>query len=135
MRLCSDWDAIKSATASAWAGVVATAGTLGQGTVWCGNNNANGQVGSIVLQSDGKILIGGAFSNLATGGGTNLIRVNANGTLDSTFRPNPDLQVNFVRMLSDGRMFVGGAFSAISGIGTRGSGLPACRRLYHYAHR
>jgi uncharacterized delta-60 repeat protein len=77
----------------------------------------SGPIYAATRQADGKILIGGAFTNLASGGGTNLIRVNANGTLDASFRPGPDLQVNFIRMLSDGRMYVGGAFSAISGVG------------------
>ena len=94
-----------------------TDGTVDTSIVPGDTVHLSGPIYAATRQSDGKILIGGAFSNLASGGGTNLIRVNANGTLDSTFRPNPDLQVNFVRMLSDGRMFVGGAFSAISGIG------------------
>ncbi len=83
----------------------------------------SGPIYAATRQPDGKILIGGAFTNLAAGGGSNLIRINADGTLDAAFRPVPDLQVNFIRLLSDGRMYVGGAFSAIAGVGRNGLAL------------
>ncbi len=80
----------------------------------------SGPIYAATRQSNGKILIGGAFTNLAAGGGSNLIRINADGTHDVAFRPSPDLQVNFMKLLPDGRMFVGGAFSAIAGVGRSG---------------
>jgi uncharacterized delta-60 repeat protein len=94
-----------------------TDGTLDSSIIPGDTVRLSGPIYAATRQPDGKILIGGAFTNLASGGGTNLIRINANGTLDASFRPGPDLQVNFVRLLSDGRMYVGGAFSAIGGVG------------------
>ncbi len=41
----------------------------------------------IALQADGKILLTGYFTNPAPGGFTNLARFNADGSLDTSFRP------------------------------------------------
>ena len=60
--------------------------------------NSNGEIKVIVVQPDGKILIGGDFSTLAPNGGpvvtrNNIARLNPDGTLDTAFdaarRPMP----------------------------------------------
>src|SRR5437588_9634076 len=55
--------------------------------------NANGTVYVLVVQPDGKILIGGAFTTLSPKGGEVLTRhhiprLNPDGTLDTAFDPN-----------------------------------------------
>lgn len=84
------------------------------------NPNAGGQVGSIVLQSDGKILIGGAFTSLQPIGSTTsktrtfVARLNADGTLDAAFHPNANGPVHTIALQSDGKVLIGGAFSAVT---------------------
>src|SRR5450755_1962561 len=57
--------------------------------------NANGGVFVIVVQPDGKILIGGEFTTLSPNGGAavtrnHIARLNPDGTLDTAFDPNAD---------------------------------------------
>lgn len=50
-----------------------------------GSGKADGDVGDIVLQPDGKILVGGTFSSF-NGGPGGLLRLNSDGTVDAGFR-------------------------------------------------
>src|SRR6185503_12297695 len=55
--------------------------------------HANGTVQVVVVQPDGKILIGGTFTSLAPNGGVSvtrnrIARLNPDGTLDTAFNPN-----------------------------------------------
>ena len=54
--------------------------------------NVNGPVFVVVVQPDGKILIGGEFTTLAPNGGmavtrNHIARLNPDGTLDTAFQP------------------------------------------------
>lgn len=89
----------------------------------------SGSVSALAMQADGKIIIGGRFSSvnkIARGG---LARLNANGTLDTTFlkgqsginakREGPDLNDKDVYTLAvqaDGKILVGGRFTSVNGI-------------------
>jgi uncharacterized delta-60 repeat protein len=57
------------------------------------SNAINGEVLAIALQPDGKILVGGAFSLVGTQASSRLARLNADGTVDSSFTMNPSLTV------------------------------------------
>jgi uncharacterized delta-60 repeat protein len=78
-----------------------------------------------VVQPDGKILIAGDFNVVGKYGRTNVARLNADGTIDLTFK-SVDLTDNqfgdsYVRKLAlqaDGKILVGGAF-AVDGLGNR----------------
>ena len=55
--------------------------------------NANGPVYVVVVQPDGKILIGGGFTTVSPNGGlpvtrNHIARLNPDGTLDTAFDPN-----------------------------------------------
>src|SRR5258706_400815 len=55
--------------------------------------NVNGTIRVVVVQPDGKILIGGEFSSVAPNGGApvtrnRIARLNRDGTLDAAFNPN-----------------------------------------------
>lgn len=65
---------------------------------------------SITLQSDGKVLIGGAFGNY-------LARLNANGSPDFTFNTGigANLNVNSLPLQPDGKVLIGGDFTAFNG--------------------
>jgi uncharacterized delta-60 repeat protein len=82
--------------------------------------NANGPVWVVVVQPDGKILVGGDFTSLSPNGGAavtrnRIARLNPNGTLDTAFDPNADKTVYAIAVQADGQVLVGGAFTSIGG--------------------
>ena len=85
--------------------------------------NANGTVHVVVLQPDGKILLGGDFTTLSPNGGApvtrnNIARLNPDGTLDTAFDPNASGQggeVAAIAVQADGKILVGGSFTTIGG--------------------
>src|SRR5207253_2483492 len=81
--------------------------------------NANGVVRVVVVQSDGKILIGGDFTTLSPNGGAavtrnHIARLNPDGTLDA-FNPNANNTVNSIAVQADGKILAGGGFTSIGG--------------------
>ena len=86
------------------------------------NPGANGFIATAVVQSDGKILLGGGFTTLGGGGtGTtprNYIgRLNPDGSLDATFNPGASTTVNVLAVQPDGQILVGGIFTTLGGGG------------------
>lgn len=82
---------------------------------------ANGGVLALALQSDGKILVGGAFTTLGGGGmGTvprnNIGRLNADGSIDGSFNPGTNGLVNALAVQTDGKILVGGQFGQMGGV-------------------
>ena len=81
------------------------------------------QVSSIAMQADGKILIGGEFSAVqGTGEASsttrnNLARLNSDGSLDMSFNPSANMQVNSIVVQDDGKIVIGGVFTTITGTG------------------
>lgn len=77
----------------------------------------NGAVNASVLQADGKLIIGGAFTSF---NGTNrnyIARLNADGTLDNMFNPGSgfDGHVHAIAIQPDGKIIVGGDFTTFNG--------------------
>jgi uncharacterized delta-60 repeat protein len=88
--------------------------------------NANGPVYVVVVQPDGKILIGGGFTSVLGVTRNRIARLNPDGTLDTTFDPNvtnanlegpppPQLVVISIALQADGKILVGGFFTSIGG--------------------
>lgn len=78
----------------------------------------NGEVRSIALQGDGKILLGGAFDQFNGTNRSGLARLNTDGTIDTAFNLGAsfaDNDVNVVLLQPDGRILVGGSFSTFNG--------------------
>ena len=78
--------------------------------------NANGAIRVIVVQPDGKILIGGDFTTLSPNGGSavtrhHIARLNPDGTLDTAFNPNANGFVSSIALQADGKILVGGDFN------------------------
>ena len=71
----------------------------------------------VVLQPDGRILIGGNFTVVNGVTRNRLVRLNADGTVDTTFNPGvgPNSTVYAIQVQPTGDILVGGAFSAFSG--------------------
>jgi uncharacterized delta-60 repeat protein len=87
------------------------------------NPGADNAVNAIAVQADGKILVGGGFTTLGGGGtGTttrNYIgRLNADGSLDTSFNPGANEWVNAIAVQADGKILVGGYFTTLGGGGT-----------------
>ena len=81
--------------------------------------NANGSVDVVVVQPDGKILIGGGFTTLSPNGGAaitrnHIARLNSGGTLDA-FNPNANNRVGSIVVQADGKILAGGLFTSIGG--------------------
>jgi uncharacterized delta-60 repeat protein len=75
---------------------------------------ANGRVWVVVPQADGKILLGGDFSNVGGASRSGVARLNADGSLDATFHPTVNGQVRALLPLADGSVVIGGSFSAVN---------------------
>ena len=80
-------------------------------------NVIGGTVLSVVVQDDGKILIGGGFSSVGGEARYGVARLNADGTLDTTFGdPNViDGSVLSVAVQGDGKILIGGGFDSVGG--------------------
>ena len=72
----------------------------------------NKYIFNIVMQTDGKILIGGEFSQYSGSTCNNMARLNANGTLDEAFNPGqgPSGSVYAIVQESNGKILIGGFF-------------------------
>jgi uncharacterized delta-60 repeat protein/uncharacterized repeat protein (TIGR01451 family) len=79
---------------------------------------ANDSIRAIALTSDEKVLIGGLFTNVNGVARSRIARLNADGSLDTTF--NPGLGANdFVSSIvvqRDNRILVGGQFTFCNGV-------------------
>jgi uncharacterized delta-60 repeat protein len=74
-----------------------------------------GQISVVAVQADGRILLGGSFNNPAGTTGNNLVRISADGVLDTSFSPSPNAAVAALAIQSDGKILVGGSFTDIRG--------------------
>lgn len=76
--------------------------------------NVSDVVRTLVLQSNGQILIGGQFLTVQGTGATTAqprqyaARLNADGTLDTVFNPNPNGVVYAIAVQPNGQIIIGG---------------------------
>ena len=74
---------------------------------------------SILVQPDGKILVGGNFTTLNGVSRNRTLRLNSNGTEDTAFYANMGTGFNTtireLALQSDGKILVGGTFSLLNG--------------------
>jgi uncharacterized delta-60 repeat protein len=90
--------------------------TVNQATADPGfNPEADGDVFSLAVQADGKILVGGDFSTLGGQTRNYLGRLNPDGTLDTAFNPGANGSVYSLAVQADGKILVGGDFSTLGG--------------------
>ncbi len=77
---------------------------------------ANGGIRAIVVQTDGKIIIGGQFTTINGVAQNRLSRLNTDGSIDATFNPGtgPNGTVSALALQADGKLVVGGFFTSIS---------------------
>lgn len=77
---------------------------------------AGGVPNAVVVQSDGKIIVGGGF-NFANGVEHScIVRLNADGSADTSFNAQADAEVSSLALQSDGKILLGGYFGKVNGI-------------------
>src|SRR4051812_12038845 len=76
---------------------------------------ANNYVFALAAQRDGRVLVGGAFTQIAGGPRTSLARLNADGSLDPSFAPTFNQRVVTIALQADGKILVGGLFLSVNG--------------------
>jgi uncharacterized delta-60 repeat protein len=83
------------------------------------NNAFNGTVRSISIQSDNKILLVGDFTDFDGTTINRIVRLNSDGTEDTTFTTNVgtafNTTVQFVYVQNDDKILVGGNFTSFNG--------------------
>ena len=97
-------------------------------TSFLGNTGFNSTVGTVEIQNDGKILVGGRFTIVASYSVPFLCRLNANSVeqdlIDTTFNTNlgsgPNNRVQTIKLLSNGQILVGGLFTQFNGTSQNG---------------
>jgi uncharacterized delta-60 repeat protein len=76
-----------------------------------------GNIQAMAVQSDNKILIGGTFTSVNGTARLNIARLNADGTLDTSFNPGTGANQSVLSMAiqSDGKIIIGGTFTTYNG--------------------
>ena len=84
-----------------------------------GANSDFDYVTAVAVQPDGKVLLSGFFDQLQPNGALSatarsyVARLNADGTLDTTFDPNPNGAVSAMLVQADGKVLVAGNFTTV----------------------
>jgi len=78
---------------------------------------ANGDILAMAVQPDGKIVIAGNFTSYSGISRMRIARIEANGSLDTTFNPGSGSNqvINTIGLLPNGKMFVSGSFLEFNG--------------------
>jgi uncharacterized delta-60 repeat protein len=90
-------------------------GKVGQGTVY-----------RSAVQPDGKIIVTGTFTMVEGLPKSTIVRLNANGTFDTTFNPPAsitgwnDIMIAAIGLQSDGKIIIGGRFYNLDGVQRHG---------------
>jgi uncharacterized delta-60 repeat protein len=79
------------------------------------NPGADHYVHALALQSDGRILAGGHFTQLGGQSRPYLGRLNPDSSLDTSFNPGADYDVTCMLVQTDGKIVVGGGFTNLCG--------------------
>jgi uncharacterized delta-60 repeat protein len=84
----------------------------------------NSTVISIAIQSDGKIICGGYFTSFNGATAIHIVRLNSDGTRDTTFTTNTETAFNdwvfSIAIQSDGKIICGGYFTSFNGATVNG---------------
>jgi len=72
---------------------------------------------ALALQPDGRILIGGAFTNVSGTNRSGIARLNSDGSIDRFFNPGAgvDNPVFAIALQPDDKILIGGAFATVDG--------------------
>ena len=88
--------------------------------VFSGNQTTiNSSVTTMARQKDGKLLIGGNFNTIGGVPRLRLARLNADGSLDSSFQLDANGPIYVIEPMPDGKFLVGGGFTSFGGDSNR----------------
>jgi uncharacterized delta-60 repeat protein len=73
-------------------------------------------ISSLSLQADGRLIVGGAFTIASGLAANNIVRLEGDGTRDTSFSANTDGIVYSTVLQPDGRLLMGGEFTTINGV-------------------
>jgi uncharacterized delta-60 repeat protein len=79
------------------------------------NPNSNGSVYAIAIQSDGKAIIVGSFTQVGGTTRNRIARLNTDGTLDTGYNPDLNGLTVAIAIQSDGKAIIGGGFTTVGG--------------------
>jgi uncharacterized delta-60 repeat protein len=80
---------------------------------------SNATVSAFSLQPDGKVLIGGSFTNINGTNRTAIARLNGDGSLDNSFNPGtvpPGGSIRSLVLPPNGDILLGGSFTTVNGV-------------------
>jgi len=82
------------------------------------NGGFDGAVHAIIIQADGRVIVGGSFKRFNGISRDHIARLNTDGTLDTSFDPGAgfDDKVTCLALQADGRILVGGVFENFNGV-------------------
>ncbi|WP_345235191.1 T9SS type A sorting domain-containing protein [Hymenobacter saemangeumensis] len=86
-----------------------------------GSGITSGTARAVLVQADGKILLGGTFTSFNGQAAGNLVRLTAAGSIDASFNistsatPGADGTVNALAQQPDGKLLIGGSFASFDG--------------------
>jgi len=88
------------------------------GTISGDNPGPYPTIRSVLLQPDGRVLIGGSFTNVNGTTRNGIARLNADGGLDSGFNPGTgaNAEVVFIALQPDGKVLLSGRFTTVNGV-------------------
>ncbi|MEO8588623.1 MAG: hypothetical protein ABI432_04580, partial [Flavobacteriales bacterium] len=79
---------------------------------------ANHPIWAVVLQPDGKILLGGEFTTFNGVAASMLVRLNANGSIDPSFNVQPmEVGISALALQADGRLIAAGTIPDVDDVG------------------
>lgn len=78
---------------------------------------ANGEVTAMALRPDGKVLIGGGFTQYDGASCLGVARLNADGSRDTSFDTGagPNAEITALAVMPDGKVLIGGPFTTVNG--------------------
>jgi uncharacterized delta-60 repeat protein len=72
-------------------------------------SNTTGQVNTIAIQTDGKVVIGGSFTTFNGTSRNRIARLNTDGSLDVSFNASGQTGISIVLIQNDGKILAGGS--------------------------
>src|SRR5439155_12366762 len=87
-------------------------------------SGANNTIRAVAIQNDGRILLGGSFTNVNGFSANRVARLNADGSMDTNFvtrvAPGANDTVQGIAIQEDNRILLVGQFTSASGVTRNG---------------
>jgi uncharacterized delta-60 repeat protein len=104
-----------------------TDGTADTGSSWNQGTGFNNTVQNVAIQSDGKILVGGTFTQYSSSVRNGIVRINSDGTIDTSFNVGTGFNITAspqtILIQPDGKVIIGGVFTTYSGSATNNNNI------------